>query len=134
MDAELAQAVRQRAGNACEYCHMPQVAHLLTFPLDHIIARQHGGMTEAENLALSCVRCNSYKGPNIAGLDPNSGELTRLFNPRTDTWTEHFALRSALILGQTDVGRTTIEVLQMNHPDYLALRESLILEGIFPRP
>ena len=35
---------------------MPQAAHVLTFPVDHIIARQHGGETTFDNLALSCVR------------------------------------------------------------------------------
>jgi len=132
MDAALVQVVRERAGGTCEYCRMPQVAHVLTFPVDHIIARQHGGLTEIENLALSCVRCNSYKGPNIAGLEPDSRKLTRLYHPRTDTWEEHFSIRNAVIVGLTSIGRTTVALLQMNHPDYLALRESLIEEGLFP--
>jgi len=110
---------------------MPQAVHVLTFPIDHVIARQHGGETHAENLAMSCVRCNSCKGPNIAGIDPRSRSLTRLFNPRIDHWAEHFALRDATILGLTSVGRTTVIVLQLNHPDSVALRLSLIAEGVF---
>lgn len=132
MDAALVEAIRRRAADACEYCRMPQQAHLLTFPIDHIIAQQHGGETEPENLAFSCVRCNSYKGPNIAGLDPHNRELTRLYNPRSDAWEEHFTIRGCLIVGLTPIGRTTVGLLQMNHPDYLALRESLIAEGLFP--
>ncbi|QDU75541.1 HNH endonuclease [Bremerella volcania] len=132
MDAGLVQRVRQRANDVCEYCRMPQAVHLLTFPIDHVIARQHGGEMDLENLALSSVRCNSFKGPNIAGLDPESGELTRLFHPRTDIWEEHFEVRQAYIHGQTAVGRTTVVVLNMNHSDYVALRESIILEGRFP--
>ena len=110
---------------------MPQAAHVLTFPVDHIIARQHDGPTSLENLALSCVRCNSYKGPNIAGLTPNSRELTRLFHPRQDAWNEHFRFDGPAIIGTTEVGSTTVELLQMNHPDYLILRESLMAEGLF---
>lgn len=29
-------------------------------------------------------------------------------------------------------GRTTISVLRINHPSYVAVRESLIEEGVFP--
>lgn len=110
---------------------MPQAAHILTFPLDHVIARQHGGETVESNLALSCTRCNSYKGPNIAGLDPDSGDLTRLFHPRLDVWTEHFQIVGPIIQGVTAIGRTTVLVLQFNHEDAVALRGSLIAEGIF---
>ncbi len=132
MDATLANQVRQRAGNRCEYCLLPQNAHVLTFPIDHIIALQHNGSTTLDNLALSCVRCNRHKGPNIAGISPQTGLLTRLFHPRTDRWLAHFQLSGPYIVGLTDVGRTTAELLTMNHDDYVALRESLIEEGLFP--
>ena len=78
------QMIRLRAGDLCEYCRLPQsVAHVI-FPIDHIIARQHGGLTVEENLAVACPSCNVHKGPNIAGLDPGTGELVRLFHPRRD--------------------------------------------------
>jgi len=131
IDSSISDAVRKRAGNVCEYCRMPQSAHVLTFPVDHIIARQHDGPTSLENLALSCVRCNSYKGPNIAGLSPTSRELTRLYHPRQDNWNDNFAFSGPTIVGLSEIGKTTIELLQMNHPDYIALRESLIAEGSF---
>jgi len=45
VDAALASEVRERAGHACEYCRMPEAFYPTTpFPLDHIIARQHGGL------------------------------------------------------------------------------------------
>lgn len=131
MDAALTDEVWSRAGGCCEYCLMPQAVHILTFPIDHVIARQHGGETVGSNLALSCTRCNSYKGPNIAGLDPATAELTRLFHPRSDVWAEHFRLIGPTIGGLTSIGRTTVCVLQFNHEDYVALRRSLIAEGIF---
>jgi len=131
MDRELLELVRDRALNRCEYCRMPQSAHVLTFPVDHVVARQHGGPTTAENLALSCTRCNSYKGPNAAGFDPASGSLTRLFHPRRDNWTDNFEIVGSQVVGFTAIGRTTVHLLQINHPDYIALRESLIAEGFF---
>jgi 5-methylcytosine-specific restriction endonuclease McrA len=70
----------------CEYCHLPQRFSKLTFPIDHVIARQHHGPTIESNLALACGFCNRHKGPNIAGLDPQTRQLTRLFHPRRDSW------------------------------------------------
>ena len=82
MDRSLAQEVRERAGHACEYCRMPQSCYpTVPFPIDHIIARQHGGSTTLDNLALSCLHDNTHKGPNIAGIDHLTWRITRVFNP-----------------------------------------------------
>lgn len=124
--------VWQRANSRCEYCQMPQALDPIRFEIDHIIAKKHGGLTSEDNLALSCFHCNSHKGPNIAGFDPLTGELVRLFHPRRDRWTEHFGWESAELRGLTDIGRTTIRVLVINHPELVVLRLSLIDEGIFP--
>ena len=45
------EAVRRRAGNRCEYCHLPQVAFRRGFHIEHIVARQHGGPTSLDNRA-----------------------------------------------------------------------------------
>ena len=90
MDEILRQRVWDRAQGACEYCHIPQRFDILPFQIDHIIAQKHHGPTVGENLALCCYSDNSYKGPNIAGIDPYRGEVTRLFHPRRDVWDEHF--------------------------------------------
>ena len=73
MDAALRKQVRERAGDRREYCriHQDQDA-FFGFPIDHIIARQHDGQTDAGNLCLNCYRCNSHKGPNIASIDPDT--------------------------------------------------------------
>ncbi len=60
-------------------------------PIDHIIARQHGGETTVDNLALSCLHDNTHKGPNIAELDPQPRRITRHFNPRKDRWERHLS-------------------------------------------
>ncbi len=133
MDPSLAQEVRERAGHACEYCRMPQSCYpTVPFPVDHIIARQHGGSTSLDNLALSCLHDNTHKGPNIAGVDPQTRRITRLFNPRRDKWKRHFRWEGSHLVGKTAVGRTTIVVLAMNHPDAVAVRQSLIEEGLSP--
>ncbi len=134
MDQALITQVWQRARETCEYCRMPQSYDLLTFQIDHIIARKHHGTDEFENLALACFACNNHKGPNIAGRDQETGEVVRLFHPRQDNWGEHFEWQGAALLGRTAVGRVTIDVLAVNLPHRLRLRQMLILEGEFPPP
>jgi hypothetical protein len=132
MDESLKALVWQRAGNSCEYCRMPSRLHPLPFQIDHVIAQKHHGPTAASNLALSCFWCNSYKGPNIAGIDPETAEIVPLFNPRNNRWEGHFRWDGPILNGLTASGRATIEVLGINHPVRVALRESLMAEGVFP--
>ena len=54
MDAALTRQVWQRAHHCCEYCRMSQEYDDAGFEIDHIIARKHGGLNVASNLALSC--------------------------------------------------------------------------------
>jgi HNH endonuclease len=134
MDESIAKEVRRRAGNVCEYCRMPQIYYpTVSFPIHHVIARQHRGPTTLANLALSCLHDNSHKGPNIVGIDPLTRKITRLFNPRRHKWNRHFRWDGPYLVGRTAIGRTTIAVLVMNDPDVVRVRESLIEEGLFPR-
>ncbi len=132
MDAGLRALVWNRAVRLCEYCRMPDEFDPLPFCIDHIISQQHHGPTVETNLALSCFNCNSYKGPNIAGIDPQTGRLTRLFHPRGDDWLDHFEWDEAVLTGKTPVGRTTIDVLNINDPQRVEHRRRLIEEQAFP--
>ena len=114
MDNARSEFVRQRAGERCEYCRLPQRASALRFHVEHIIARQHGGGNDLENLALACPECNYQKGTNLSGMDPDTGKVTPLFHPRRDAWPEHFARDAARITGRTPAGRTTVWLLEMN--------------------
>lgn len=111
---------------------MPQDYDELHFQIDHILARKHGGLTLARNLALACFYCNNRKGPNIAGRDTLTGRIVRLFHPRRDEWEQHFRWEGARLIGQTAIGRATIAVLEINLPQRIALRQALIEEGVFP--
>lgn len=97
----------------------------MTHHVEHIVARQHGGRDDVDNLALACHRCNLRKGPNLTGVDPMSGEVVPLFHPRRDQWDEHFLLRGVRIEGKTPVGRATVYVLSMNDARRLELRSQL---------
>jgi len=131
MRASLRQHVRDRAAGRCEYCRPPQAATSVPFEVDHIIARKHGGTTVPSNLAMACFYCNSFKGSDIAGLDPKTKTLTRLFHPRRHRWAWHFRWDGPVLVGRTKIGRTTIRVLQINCGQAVNLRESLMTEGLF---
>jgi len=83
------------------------------------------------NLAWACFRCNVSKGSNISSYDPYTGQLTPLFNPRTQRWRTHFILDGPYIRGRTAGGRVTIAVLNMNHPTQVETRRLLQQQGKF---
>jgi hypothetical protein len=132
MTKDLEGRVKRRARYRCEYCRLPQSVSLLRHQVDHVVARQHRGETTEENLALCCVHGNLHKGPNLAGLDPPTGELVGLYHPRRHRWREHFAWQGPLLVGLTPIGRVTVHVLCINDPHVVAARAALIEEGVFP--
>jgi hypothetical protein len=132
MDEALRQVVFERSQRLCEYCRLADEFDPLPFCVDHIIAQQHRGPTVETNLASSCFSCNSSKGPNIAGIDPDTGQLTRLFHPRRDNWSQHFAWNGPTLRARTAIGRVTLYVLDINDPLRLEHRRLLIEEGVFP--
>ncbi len=126
------QEVVHRAAGRCEYCHLPE-AHVLTpFQIEHVIAKQHRGRDTADNLAYACLRCNSFKGSDIAGRDGTTKQLTPLFNPRRHRWARHFRWQGPCIVGRTPIGRVTVAVLNMNGEFLVRLREELMKDGLFP--
>ena len=131
MKTALERLVWQRAQSRCEYCQLPQAFSPLPHTIDHIVVRQHRGPTTAENLALACFFCNSYKGPNLSGVNPQTGRTVRLYNPRKDRWGRHFMWNGPYLVGRTYTGCVTIDLLEINRFEAVQLREYLIREGSF---
>ena len=116
-------AVWARASSRCEYCRMRQAWEPFhRYHVEHIVARQHHGDDELENLALACNHCNRRKGPNLTGVDPDGSATVPLFHPRTESWADHFKLDAGRIAGVTITGRTTVFLLEMNAPRRVELR------------
>lgn len=133
MARSLRQRIRERAGGRCEYCHLPDfAAPASTFHAEHVIAIQHGGSDGLENRAWSCHRCNLSKGPNLSGRDPLTGQIVRLFDPRRQSWRRHFEWYGAVLVGRTRVGRATVAVLNINDPQRVELRQTLMGAGEWP--
>jgi hypothetical protein len=108
-------AVSNRDSSRCRYCGILQAGQVAVFHIDHIVPRSKGGATILDNLALQCPHCSLRKSNKMDGRDPESGLVARLFHPLHDRWEDHFSLmRDGTIAGQSDIGRATIEALQMN--------------------
>lgn len=132
MERALEELVWQRAGHCCEYCGMLQEFDNLTLQIDHVIAASHGGATRAGNLSLACFACNSFKGPNLSGIDPRTKRIVPLFNPRRHKWHRHFRWDGPILVGRTPAGRATIATLRINLDHRVQARQRLIDEGVFP--
>lgn len=130
--AQLRRFVVDRAAGCCEYCLFSQESSDTTFHVEHIVAVFHGGQTVESNLALSCSRCNLYKGSNIAAADPETGDPTFLFHPRRHIWEEHFRLEDVTVVPLTAEGRTTEFVLKLNENERIAERALLLELGEYP--
>jgi len=122
--------VRERARERCEYCLIPESATFATHWIDHIVAEKHGGKTEADNLANSCILCNQHKGSDLTSILPETGEIIALFHPRRNRWADHFRLTHGRIEPLTPTGRVTERLLHFNEPERIAEREQLVAAGL----
>lgn len=121
--------IRERAGGRCEYCRKPDRVSTYGYHADDIIPVKHGGNSGLDNLAWACFECNINKSENIASYDRVSGQLTPLFHPRKDAWENHFEFNAETLHGINAVGRITIHILDINHPDQLETRRILMQIG-----
>jgi len=130
----LRQRIRQRAENRCEYCLSHQDYIMGRLQIDHIQPVAKGGANTEDNLCLACELCNQYKWTQIEAIDPESGELVSLFNPRLQKWQEHFtwSLEGTEIIGITPHGRATIVALRLNNNLAVIVRKNWVKAGWHP--
>jgi len=128
------QHIRKAAGYRCGYCLSSQRYVMAVLEIEHIIPLALGGTDEESNLWLSCSLCNRFKGIQILHSDPLSGETVSLFNPRTQIWKEHFCWNDTgtHIIGQTPVGRATVEALRLNNEVAIEVRFYWVLANWHP--
>ncbi len=123
---KLRELVAVRAKFCCEYCLIPEKFLATTFHIDHIVSQKHGGLTEIDNLAFSCPHCNQNKGSDIGTiLKDDKFKIIRLYNPRIDTWDEHFLFDYGKIEGITKIGTSTVKILEINQIERIILRKTL---------
>ena len=111
---------------------MPQFCTQLPHEVDHIRAQKHKGSTRPENLCWACALCNGHKGTDASAYVPGTGELVRLFNPRLDSWDDHFEWHGPKLQGKTGIALATIELFRINADNRVSHRALLIEVGLFP--
>jgi hypothetical protein len=121
----LRRQIEERAAHCCEYCLLKSSLSFYPHEIDHIIATKHGGITISDNLAYACWRCNRYKGSDLGSFDPETTEFSFLFNPRIQSWTDHFDQTAGQIIGKTSEGRTTVYLLKFNTRERILERQRL---------
>ncbi|WP_395089464.1 hypothetical protein [Armatimonas sp.] len=83
------------------------------------------------NLACACFLCNKNKGSDLASLSL-AGDLTRFFNPRMDSWAEHFHIIGELIVPRTAIGEATERIFAFNTPERCEERWGLQVLNRYP--
>jgi hypothetical protein len=127
--------VRAAARNRCGYCLSPQRLVMARLEIEHIVPLSQGGSDAESNLWLACPLCNRYKGDKTTAIDPETGEVVPLFNPRAQVWSEHFRWSEdgLRIIGLTPIGRATVATLHLSDdPDALEVRSYWVLAGWHP--
>lgn len=134
MSKSLYARLRRQLGPRCGYCRTSSAITGEKHTIDHIIPTAQGGSSAEENLWVSCRRCNEAKGTQVDAINPATGQRVSLFNPRTQSWKEHFTWSGdgVLIIGITACGSATVTALQMNHPDIVNVRHLWVSVGWHP--
>ena len=126
--------IAEEAQYRCGYCQTQEVVSGIPLTMEHITPRAKGGNDDNENLWLSCRLCNEKKGMLLEALDPNTGETVPLFNPRTQTWSDHFTWSEdgSRIIHKTAIGRATVDVLSLNDELRVHARAIWVKAGYHP--
>lgn len=120
---DVREEIRQRANFLCEYCHTNERWQYIRFTVDHINPK---GGDLPENLALACFHCNRRKSDKTSVVDPQTGEIVELFNPRNHIWKEHFSwsVDGLRVVPKTLIDRATTELLELNRERILFIRKA----------
>jgi HNH endonuclease len=126
--------VAERAGYCCEYCLSQEAYSPDYFSIEHVYPQAILLKHDIENLAFACQSCNNHKYTKTSAVDPLTGVIAPLFNPRIHSWEDHFSWVDdySLIQGRTAIGRCTVTQLRLNRPAVVNLRILLASVGKHP--
>lgn len=129
--AETVRFVHERAAYTCEYCQTTQRVIGQALHVEHIIP---DGNDHPDNLCLSCPSCNLSKARAVSAVDPDTEQDVPLFNPRQQTWSDHFewTYNGSIIRGLTPIGRATVVRLRMNLTRIVEARKIWVRSGEHP--
>ncbi|MBK6768622.1 MAG: HNH endonuclease [Ardenticatenales bacterium] len=126
--------VTEDSGHRCGYCRCSEFLTSTALVIDHIVPVAAGGATVRQNLWRSCVHCNQYKATSMEAVDPATGAIAPLFNPRTQRWHEHFRWidHGCIVEGLTPTGRATAAALRVNRDLAVSARRMWVDAGWHP--
>lgn len=130
----LRRALLAEANHRCGYCLSSEQFIYGKLVPDHLIPEAKGGQTVRENLWMACRLCNEHKHARTHAVDPTTGKLTPLFNPRFQIWRLHFAWSPSgtHLIGLTAIGRATVDALNMNSHTVVETRKNWVAVGWHP--
>jgi len=126
---------------SCAYCTMSEAeAQAIRFTIDHYEPRNARPdlLDEYENLMYSCGECNLRKGDRSPPPKARADGY-RFFRPDRDLHEDHFEESRRRLQGKSNVGRYSIEALDLNRLALQRLREirqrltechCLVVEGV----
>ena len=128
------QQLLEEADYRCGYCLSTEVLSGIPLTVDHILPIASGGSDEIDNLWMACRPCNEIKGVQTESKDVESGETVPLFNPRFQSWREHFEWdeTGTIIIGKTSIGRATLSALGLNRDLLVKARSRWVAAGWHP--
>lgn len=134
ISSALREAVILRASKWCEYCKSQDKYSPTSFTVDHILPQSLDGTSEFENLAYACFLCNRLKSNKLKTFDQITEKWVPLFNPRQNSWEDHFAWNgdATQLIGLTAVGRCTVKELRLNREKLIEYRNCIIPFGTHP--
>lgn len=118
----------------CGYCQTQEVVSGIPLTVEHLLPKAKGGTDDTVNLWLSCRLCNERKGTLTEALDPETGNMVTLFNPRAQRWSEHFmwSADGSRVVPLTAAGRATIHGLALNDELRVRARALWVQAGYHP--
>ena len=134
ISSKLEKEIRLESKNRCGYCLGEQKYVMAWLEIEHIFPLSKGGTSEKENLWLACPFCNNFKRSQTQGVDPVTKSKVALFNPRKQSWKNHFEFGSdkTTIIGKTRCGRATVKALKLNNELAFETRKHWVAVGWYP--
>jgi len=112
----------QEYGARCAYCGCEITARELISIDSYLPFRTHPEHDEYENYVLACRSCNAIKADKEP-IDEEGNIL--ILHPYQETyWKEIKVDDSGVAHGETEAGRSTVEIMRLNRPELVAYRSN----------
>ena len=114
----------QEHGSKCAYCGCEITAKELITVDSYLPFRTHPECDEYDNFILACRSCNCIKGAREPIAEDGS---VLILHPYKDAYWEEIKVDdNGAVHGETDAGRSTVEIMQLNRPELVAYRNDNI--------